>query len=148
IPKLATRSITDISTTEVSRIVDGLSDTPGTASHLFAAARLFFRWAAKRRLIDRSPLDGVDGPAISEARERVLNPDELASVYRRAISQRFMGGKIVQFLLLTGQRRGEAGALRGEWIDRTARTITLPREITKNGLAHTFPYGKLVAELL
>jgi integrase len=55
---------------------------------------------------------------------------------------------IVELLLLTGQRRGEIAGLRAEWIDWEKRTITLPRQITKNRREHTFPFGKQTEELL
>jgi integrase len=51
-------------------------------------------------------------------------------------------------LVLTGQRRGEIGALKWEYIDKEARTITLPPTLTKNRRQHTFPYGHAVADIL
>jgi integrase len=33
-----------------------------------------------------------------------------------------------ELLILTGQRRCKIGALRWEWIDEKAKTITLPRD--------------------
>jgi integrase len=53
---------------------------------------------------------------------------------------------IVKLLLVTGQRRGEIAALRSSWMK--GDTITLPSHITKNGIEHTFPIGKLGATIL
>ena len=55
-------------------------------------------------------------------------------------------GGIVKPLILTGQRRGETAALQSSWIK--ADTITLPKEITKNGREHTFPIGTMAASIL
>ena len=59
-----------IETAEVIAITDALINTPSEANHAFTAARTFFRWAVKRRLIDRSPLDGCDLPASEGSRDR------------------------------------------------------------------------------
>ena len=44
---------------------------------------------------------------------------------------------IVRLLILTGMRRAECAALQTSWIQN--ETITLPKEVTKNGHEHTFP---------
>ena len=44
---------------------------------------------------------------------------------------------IVRLLILTGMRRAECAALQTSWIQN--ETITLPKEVTKNGREHTFP---------
>jgi integrase len=144
-PVLGAKPINEIKTRQITEIVDGLLSKPGTASHAHAAVRLFFRWAVARRLILHSPLDGLSNPTRHVPRDRVLVPEELKSVYLTASQQAFPFGAVVQLLILTGQRRGEIAGLRWEWIDERARTITLPASATKNGRAHTFPYGEAAA---
>ncbi|MGZ9089359.1 MAG: site-specific integrase [Rhodoplanes sp.] len=51
-------------------------------------------------------------------------------------------GLLVRLCLLTGQRRGEIGALRWDYIDRRNKLVTLPSSLTKNNREHTFPLGK------
>jgi integrase len=51
-------------------------------------------------------------------------------------------------LILTGQRRGEIGALCWSWIDFGEHTVTIPSAVAKNNRAHTFPIGPLTAEIL
>ena len=53
---------------------------------------------------------------------------------------------IVKLLILTGQRRGEIGGLRTEYI--RGNTICLPSELTKNKRTHTFPVGKMARSIL
>lgn len=151
LPMLRTRDLSEIATAELTAITDRLQDTPGTAVHAFAAARLLFRWAAKRRLIERSPLDGVSLPAPIRFRERLLAEAELRIVWQ-ACSQPepfnavFMG--IVRLLILTGQRRSQIGNLRAEQIDYQNRTITWSGDQMKGGKPHTIPFGELTAALL
>ena len=57
-------------------------------------------------------------------------------------------GKIVELLILTGQRRGEIAALQWKWIDETDGTITFSPSITKNKREHVIPYGPMVADVL
>jgi len=52
--KLKNRELAAVTTHEVMQIIDRLLPKPGTCIHVFWAARLMFRWAAKRRL---GPID-------------------------------------------------------------------------------------------
>jgi integrase len=87
-------------------------------------------------------------PTKRPSRKRVLNERELAAVYRTALNGTDFFSHIVALLTLSGQRRGEIGALRRSWINTKDHTITLPPPITKNGLEHTFPYGPAAAAVL
>ena len=130
------------------RRINRLNDTPSEQNHAFIAARVFFRWAARNRLIERSPLEDMSLPAASRSRERVLTEAELSEIYRTARVHPYPYGAIISLLLLTGQRRGEIASLKWGWIDAEAQTITLPSTITKNKRAHTFPYGHTAASVL
>src|SRR3954453_22900484 len=90
----------------------------------------------------------MDAPVPIPRQDRVLTSQEFITVYRESAALGSTGGKVVQLLILIGQRRGEIGALRAEWINSDARTITFPSEITKNGRRHILPYGELVASIL
>jgi integrase len=148
VPKLGHRPLGSITTQDLTQLIDRLLPTPGTCWHTFAAARLLFGWAAKRRLIPRSPLENVPQPAKSAPRERVLTPDELIRVWRACDALRGNFGPLVQFLTLSGQRRSQIARLQTEWIDYKSRTITFPSHEMKGGRAHTIPYGELTAALL
>jgi integrase len=49
---------------------------------------------------------------------------------------------------LTGQRRGEIGALEGSMVDFMTKTITLPSRLTKNKREHRFPFGTTAEAIL
>jgi integrase len=151
LPALRTRSVAEIATAELTAITDKLSATPSEAVHAFAAARLLFRWALKRRLIDRSPLDGVPLPAPVRFRDRVLSEVELATVFRTCFDEPKTSDcfvSIVKLLILTGQRKSQIAHLRGEWISRADKTITWPAEAMKGCRPHIIPYGKIAATIL
>ena len=96
-------------------------------------------------LSESSPCARLQAPGAATTRERVLTDAELAAVLLQARKTPYPFGAIVELLILTGQRRGEIAALRWEWIDDEAKTITLPSSITKNKRPHTFPYGELAS---
>lgn len=145
--KLKHDQLDQITTHRLTKIVDGLSKTPGEAEHLHRVAKTFFRWAVRRRLLQHSPLEELEAPPKAQSRDRVLSDEELAQVLSIARkSGQF--GVIVQFLLFTGQRKGEITGLRREMVDAEAQTIMLPAALVKNKRQHVFPYGPAVVELL
>jgi integrase len=100
----------------------------------------------QRKLIQRTPLDGLHLPHKVNERSRVLTNDEIRDVWEAADA---MGGHfptILKLLIVTGQRRSEIAALEGGWI--TANSISLPKEITKNARPHLFPIGPFAVSLL
>ena len=137
-----------ISRHEVARVVDRLSRTPGQARNTYQVIKQFFGWAQKRRYILSNPCDGIDAPSPVRARDRVLSKSEIRDILTHARTYQNKFGQMLELLLLTGQRSGEIGALRGEWIDFERRTLTLPSEITKNKRLHVMPLGPRAIELL
>jgi len=146
-PRLHARAIGDITTPEVAAIIDKLLPKPGTANHVYAVARLIFRWAARRRLIDRSPIDGLPPPSKPVFRDRVLAQDELLTVFHAAQDGSTFGN-IIQVLILTGQRKSQIANLRREFIDEDAALITWPSELMKGNRRHSIPLSPMVAAIL
>jgi integrase len=142
------RPLNEITTDQLMKVIDGLSETPSEQNHAFVAARTMLRACTARRFIPRSPLEGLGAPTKPAARDRVLSDEEMTQILTTAFSARSIFNQIVLLCLFTGLRRTEAAALRWEWIREEDRTITLPPAITKNNRGHTFPYGDAVADLL
>jgi integrase len=147
IPKLGKKRLADITTDDVMGIIDKMLSTPSEANHAFRAVRTFLRWAVKRRLIDRSPVEGIDRPAPEVPRSRVLTPKELRAVWL-ACEQFSHFGPFVRCLILTGQRRGQFAQLRDHFVDTDKMVITWPADLMKAGKVHTIPYGPMMAKLL
>src|SRR6202166_3194585 len=149
VPKLGTKKLSEVTYKTVTNITDRLAGTPSEQSHALAVARTFLRWCVQppRRYLAYSPLEGLK-VVNGKPRKRVLKPEELANVWRAAEVEDYPYGKVIQLLLLTGQRRGETANLHWSWINEKDKTITLPEWITKNGRTHVFPYGDMVAAIL
>lgn len=135
----------DIRSDHLSKVLDKLRDTPGTALHCFWTMRTFLRWCRKRRYISTNPIEELDPPAKLTKRRRVLDDKELKAILQTAPKHGTFG-KLVLMLLYTGCRRSEGAAMRAEWFRNGI--CTLPAELCKNGEEHRFPYRSLVASLL
>jgi integrase len=139
------KPIDQLTRDNLMKAIAKLADAPSEQDHAFVALRTMMNWCAKQGLIEVSPMPPHS--VRKTARERVLDTDEIVSLLKLTETYPYPYGSIVRLLLLTGQRRGEITALRWKWINRDKRTITLPKEITKNNREHTFPYGELVEEV-
>ncbi|MGI8569995.1 MAG: tyrosine-type recombinase/integrase [Methylocella sp.] len=146
LPKFCNTALSDITTHEIHKILDGLRNTPSEALHAYRVIRVFFTWAKVRKHVSLSPCEGMKAPAKDVARDRVLYDDELKKVWDRTKEIGYPYGMIVQLLILTGQRTGEIAALRWDWID--GDTITIPAAVAKNGRESRIPYGLLTKSIL
>lgn len=140
------KSLGDIETHDIARVLDGLLDHPSEANHAFAAVRRFFNWAVERGYITVSPCAHMKMPTRQVSRDRVLNDAEIRTIWQASTSYPF--GALVRLLLLTGQRRGETTLLRWDYIDLERGLVSFPGAITKNGRDHTIPLGALAKNLL
>jgi integrase len=138
--------LSDITHTDVVLRLNRLRNTPSEYNHALTGGKIFFNWCLKRRYVTENPFFGLSLNA-TQPRTRVLTQGELVQVWHAA-DRSGTYGTIVQLLMLTGQRRGEIAGLQDRYIDRTARTITLPGPVVKNGRQHTFPYENLTEDLL
>jgi integrase len=146
--KFGRTQLEDITQADVLKRIDKLKKTPREHAHAFTVARAFFRWCARHRYIEMSPIEGLKPPPKQPSRTHTLSDKEFRTVFKAARKFSYPFGHIVSLLILTGQRRGEIAALKWDWIDREEHTISLPPEVTKNGREHLFPIGELALEVL
>jgi integrase len=140
------QDIADITADDISRRLDRIHDAPAERNHALVVIKIFLSWAQKppRRYIERNPSEGMT-VARRASRKRVLSDREIATVWNAACRDEPFH-HIVRLCIILGQRRGEVGSLRPEYVDWQERTITLPD--TKNNRSHTFPFGPMAADIL
>ena len=130
---------------DLTRALENIT-APSEAHHAYVQARSLFNWLVKRRLIEYSPLAGIEAPQRPVARERVLDENEIAKLLtlprRRAIV------RITLLLLATGQRLGQIANLRREFVDEKAGVISWPAELMKGNRRHSIPLTPMAAEIL
>ncbi len=138
--------VTEISRRHVLERLDQVMDrgTPYAANRLLAMIRRFFNWCLERGIVEASPAAGVRAPGRETRRERVLSGSEIRAVWRACEEVGYPFGPLFQFLLITGQRLGEAGQMR--WNDLADWTWTIPD--TKSGRGHEVPLPSLAVGIL
>jgi integrase len=136
LPELAPSDLTDS--------LRKLRDRPSTQRYAYSTLRAFMRWAHRKHYVDRNPMERMQCPTAYVPRSRVLSTEELAKIWHACGDDTF--GRIVQLLILTGQRRGEITQLTSGMVGRD--TITLPAWLTKNGRDHTLPLGTMAKVII
>ena len=148
LPAFRQDDLDEITRQRVVAITDKMLRTPSEARHAHAAIVLFFRWATERGLLANNSLSTLRPPTKVVSRDRVLCDAELAEVFRKAEAAQSTYARIVQLLILTGQRKSQIAHLRSEWIDRNARLIAWPADAMKGAKAHAIPYGSMAAAII
>ena len=147
LPVFADRPLDLITTNDLTAVIDPIARAaPSEANAVHAKLNTFFNWCVRRQMIARNPLAIVPRPAPIPERERVLTDRELAAVLKAALSIAHTPyGAILLILMHTGLRRNEAYELRRQRI--TSDTITIPKELAKNGVELVLPntIGKFLA---
>jgi integrase len=144
---LSERKLADIAPEMLEEMIDGLG-APSTRRHAFLRLQGLFRYAVKRGYLDRSPMDRLDCPPDRDPRERVLSEAELRAVIEAARGYKHPFGKIVELLILTGQRRQQIGGLNRSFVDFDACTITWPPALMKTARRHVIPLGAMTRTIL
>jgi integrase len=118
------------------------------AHQLLAHMRRVFNYALDNNVLDHSPCDRLRARGLigaKEPRQRVLSDEELRAVWQ-ACERVGKFGKLVQLIIATGARRGEAAfatrdEFRGdEWV--------IPASRFKSNHSHLVPLSRLARELV
>jgi len=121
----------------IAKRLSEITENSGPTASNRARASLsgFFRWAIGEGLASANPVIGTNQAPENNARERVLEDDEIIDVWNACRDDQY--GRIVKLLILTGQRKGEVAGMAGSELDTALWMI--PGERTKNRAAHRVP---------
>lgn len=150
LPAIGKRPIDEVKKEDIIKILDKVSERKAgiMANRTLAAMRRFFNWCVERDLIAHSPAYMVAAPARNRTRDRVLADYELKEIWQACEGFGYPFGPLVQFLILTGQRRGEVASMMWDDYDEGNRLWTLPRESTKTDRQHHVHVSELAAKIL
>jgi integrase len=146
-PILGERPLTDIRRGDVNELIRALRlKTPTNANRILSYLKRFFGWAVDLEKIEASPASLVRRPSKEISRDRVLGDTEIRAIWRASEG---LGpfGRCVQFMLLTGARRSEAGEVSWTEIDSKKRLWTLPRTRAKNNREHLIPLSDMAMQI-
>jgi integrase len=132
------RSVHDIKRRDISDLVFEAAVERGdhSAHKLLKTVKRFFSWCVGRAVLETSPGIGVKSPLKAASRDRVLTDEELARILRGARQIGGPYGAIIEFLILTGQRREEVARMTWDEVHLERRIWQLPARRTKNGKDH------------
>lgn len=142
------KRIQDIRKRDIIELLDGIVDrgAPYVANRTFAAISPLFAWAARRDIIDVSPV--IWNKAAEEARERHLSADEVKLFWQATEALGHPFKAIFRLLLLTGQRRSEVSEMTEAELDLDKRLWTMGGDRTKNRREHIVPLSDPVLAIL
>jgi integrase len=153
------RPVQGITKRDVLDLLDDIVEAgaPVGANRTLSALKTAFAWCVKRDIVGASPCDHIEDPSPETSDERDLSDVELVALWRaaeKASAPRRRGrarspspeshvgypyGRMVQLLLLTGQRRDEVREAVWSEFDLPNRVWKLPGSRTKNGREHHVP---------
>jgi len=150
LPSLESTAIDEVKKDDIIKILDKIRDRNSgiMANRTLAHVKKFFQWCLERNLIEFSPVMGIGKPAAEIDRDRVLYDYEIKEIWNAAQEMGFPFGYCIQFLILTGQRRGEIAAMRWEDYNKKEQLWTLPKEFTKTNRQHEVPISDFAAEII
>jgi integrase len=121
---------------------------PVMANRTLEKVRHFYRWMLDWDYIQASPAEAIKPPGQEKDRDRVLGLEEIAAIWHAAEKEGYPFGRIVQFLICTGQRRSEVTQIKWSEIDLKNKLWSLPREHTKSDRLHEVPLNSLAIQIL
>jgi integrase len=149
-PKFGCKRLGEVKKSDIHDLLDEIVDrgAPIVANRTLAVFRRLCNWAVERGVVDASPCDKIKAPAAEESRDRVLSDDEVRLAWTAFERLGWPFGQIAQLLLLTGARRDEIASGRWSEIDLEAKTWTIAKERSKNGVAHEIPLSDAAIAIL
>jgi integrase len=150
LPKIGSKRIGDVTKADILGLLEGMVDRGSAvnANRLLAVLRRMFNWCISRGLLDKSPCDKLTPPAPETSRDRVLSEDEIRLAWKAFERVGWPFGKMAQLLILTGARLNEIAAGRWSEINLDAKTWTIAKERSKNGVAHEIPLSDTAIGIL
>jgi integrase len=146
-PSLGSVPIIAIRRSDIVRLLDRIEDDhgPHMANSVLAFLRRIMSWHAARADDFRSPIVRGMARDRGQARERILEDDEIRAIWK-ATSDEGVVGAYIRFLLLTGARRNEAAKM--EWTEIVEGDWTLPASRNKTGQELVRPLSRAALAIL
>jgi len=138
VPVLGAIPVGSIQKRDLIRMIDKILDdgSPVAANRVLAFTKRFFSWCRERDILEQSPAETIKPPSKEKVRDRVLNIDEIKSIWSASTQIGYPWGPIFQLLFLTGARLREVS--QANWIEIVIadRALNLPSSRTKNKRPH------------
>ncbi len=154
LPALGDRDIRLITRADVVKLLDGIvaRGSKVMANRTLALLSVIFTFARNKGYLPVDsvhPCQGVPLPGGKEkSRERVLNRQEIATLWKALESLEGSTASIYRLMLLTGQRSGEVKAMSWNELDWEEKLWIIPGSKMKNRQEHRVPLSHAALECL
>lgn len=144
VPAWSKMAVEDIRRRDITYAIKQVgARAPGRANHFRSYLSSLFKFLVRDEVIKNSPVIGTERYSKLKARTRILDEEEIITLWMstRRISQPF--GAAVRMLLLTGCRLNEIARLRWSEISPCGNWLLLPGSRMKNGKNMKVPLSTL-----
>lgn len=152
LPLIGKVKLADLHRRDLTRCIDAMMDrgAKAGANRLFDDIRAMVRWAKARGDLETNLVDGMQRPADTVQRDRVLSHGELKAVWYNLDGAEMSDGtrRLLRLCLLTAQRVGELGGMTRAELDLERGLWTIPAARSKNGKEHSVPITDMAAAVL
>lgn len=146
LPSIGKLKISDVKRGDIINLLDSI-DSRGAlilCNRTLSVLSKMFNFAIERDVIPFSPVHGVRKRGVEQKRERVLNDEQITLLWNSLKNN--TSSALLKFLLLTGQRTGEARQM--EWSELADNVWTIPASKTKNKSTHVVPLSTGAMEIV
>jgi integrase len=149
LPVLGKMQVGEIRRQDIIRLLDRIEDKRGpmAANRALQVLGRVFNWHAARSDDFKTPVVRGMRRASQTARERILSPDEIRSIWIAAEKRGGAFGALVKFWLLTAARRNEAARMTRAEVDASG-VWTLPASRSKTKVDVVRPLSKAARDIL
>lgn len=141
--------VKDISRRDVRNLLEEIADrAPIMANRTLALIRKMFNFGIERDWVEANPCQMIKRLAPERQRDRVLSEDEIRRLWTALDEEHPIMASLFRLRLLTAQRGGEIHGATWQEIDLDRGWWTIPKERSKNGLAHRVPLSPPTLKLL
>ena len=150
VPTIGGEKLSDLHRRDAQRVVTPIMrrNAPGEAIRVFEDLRAMIRWGLSQGYLDRNPFEGMEPPAKSIPRERVLTNEEIKTLWTGLPTTLPAFEWIIKLCLVTAQRVGEVAGMLPNELDLERAVWTIPGSRTKNGYEHSVPLSPLAIEII
>lgn len=153
LPAIANHRIDAVTKGDVSRIVEAVAARGSlvAADRVLGIVRSIFNWGVATGRLDINPTSGLGKRNASKPRDRVLNDDELRTLWRALETTPKLSAQVrdaLRLQLLLGLRIGEALGTAKSEIDLDKHIWTIPGVRTKSGREHRLPLSDHAASII
>jgi integrase len=148
VPAIGNKPMKDVTRRQLVELLDNIAEHngPAMANRTLSRVSRLFTWALGKSIITGSPAIGIERPAREVTRSRKLSDDEIRRVWAACDRMGDTYARFVQFLMVTGVRRSEAGEATRDEIGGSVWIVPPRRQ--KSDVEHAVALTPLATEIL